>query len=646
MTHSLEIKPRGLLQRLKVSGISFGILMVTVWLAGNFPLPQWIQWQIIDSHEVSQLLGIRFLWDPIPALWSGLAFALTHHQVNALTSMWLVLGVGMSAILIHAGYYQAQAAQLQQQDVGQGRFATRTEIKTAHLVHNADPYAVFIGLKDGLWGQKQYLRDSSPSHVLVTAPSRSGKGVGLVIPTLLSYQGSVIVSDFKLENWQHTAGFRQSLHHRVLKFAPTLDDVTAARFNPLMEIRKGTVNEVRDVQLIADLLVDPDGKRQLDYWAQAAHSLLTTMIVHVLYTEDAPSLSSVRAALTDPTIHSETELFESLLNTIHCPLNPSGATTHPLVAQGAREMLNKNEAERSSIVSTALTYLRLFRDPLIQEHTSRHDFTIASLVSGNTPTSLYLGVPPSDIERTMPLMRLILQMIVARLTEQWSAELSTTRFPVLLLLDEFPQFGRLPFFERALAYAAGYHIRAYLIAQSIQQIHQCYGRDQSIEGNCAIRISYAPNTLESAQHLSQQLGETTHVRKQVNYSGQRMSMLLAHMNVSEQHLRRPLLSPQALLTLPDDRMLILKTGMPAILGRKLRYYEAPFFLKRAEMRVVDSALSITPHHPVQGINFDPTVVAHVQTDVACPPIISTTREPPALHIAKHSLERHNQRMPR
>lgn len=401
----------------------------------------------------------------------------------------------------------------------------------------------------------------------------------------------MIVSDFKLENWHLTAGYRQSIGQIVLKFDPTCTDGTTISFNPLLEVRLGQ-QEVRDVQLIADMLVDPDGKGCHDHWSNAANSLLVSAILHVLYAEADKSLAGVRHFLTYPG-RTQEETLQWRLTATHDPdyqqnwvdLGTGETTpTHPIVASGAREMLNKCEEERTSIISSALTYLKLYRDPVVADNTRRQDFKILDLIHLEKPMSLYLGIPPSDIIRTMPLMRLMLQMILSRLTENLEIN---SRLPkrrqLLLMLDEFPQFGKLPFFEKALSYSAGYNIRAYLVSQDMQQIYKEYGHDQSIVSNCGIRIAYAPNTLETAKYLSESLGSTTLQRKHVNYSGKRFQWWLNNMTVSEQDTKRPLLTPDELMRLPQDVALIFKNGVAPVYGRKIIYYSDSLFTKHIRL---------------------------------------------------------------
>ena len=168
--------------------------------------------------------------------------------------------------------------------------------------------------------------------------------------------------------------------------------------------------------------------------------------------------------------------------------------------------------------------------------------------------SLYLVVPPSDISRTKPLIRLLLNQIGRRLTE--TLELKDglpDRHRLLLMLDEFPALGRLDFFESALAFMAGYGLRAFLIAQSLNQIEKAYGPNNSILDNCHVRVAFATNDERTAKRISDALGTATELRAQRNYAGHRLSPWLGHLMVSRQESARALLTPGEVMQLPPQR---------------------------------------------------------------------------------------------
>jgi type IV secretion system protein VirD4 len=244
---------------------------------------------------------------------------------------------------------------------------------------------------------------------------------------------------------------------------------------------------------------------------------------------------------------------------------------HPVIASAARELLNKSENERSGVLSTAMSFLGLYRDPVVAQVTRHCDWRIRDLVEDERPTTLYLVVPPSDISRTKPLVRLILNQIGRRLTEDLHAE--GRRHRLLLMLDEFPALGRLDFFESALAFMAGYGLKSFLIAQSLNQIERAYGPNNSILDNCHVRISFATNDERTARRVSDALGMATELRAMKNYAGHRLSPWLGHLMVSRQETARPLLTPGEVMQLPANDELILISGCPPIRAQKARYYE-------------------------------------------------------------------------
>ena len=417
-----------------------------------------------------------------------------------------------------------------------------------------------------------YLRHDGPEHVLCFAPTRSGKGVGLVVPTLLTWPHSAIVHDIKGVNWDLTAGFR-ARYSRALLFDPTNE--ASAAYNPLMEVRRGT-NEVRDVQNIADVLVDPEGSlERRNHWEKTSHSLLVGAILHVLYAEPDKTLAGVAAFLSDPRRPIETTLTVMMM-TPH--LGEEGA--HPVVASAARELLNKSENERSGVLSTAMSFLGLYRDPVIARVTRQCDWRIADLVAPGRPVTLYLVVPPSDISRTKPLIRLILNQLGRRLTEDLAAGAERER--LLLMLDEFPALGRLDFFESALAFMAGYRIKAFLIAQSLNQIEKAYGSNNAILDNCHVRVCFATNDERTARRISESLGTATEFRAMNNYAGHRLSPWLGHLMVSRTETSRALLTQGEIMQLPESDEIVMLAGAHPIRAKKARYYADPRLKQRIE----------------------------------------------------------------
>ena len=451
---------------------------------------------------------------------------------------------------------------------GSSRWAATREIEKAGLFR---PAGVFLGkLND------RYLRHDGPEHVMAFAPTRSGKGVGLVVPTLLAWTDSAVIHDIKGENWQLTSDWRSKFSYCLL-FNPT--DPRSARYNPLLEVRKGP-DEVRDVQNIADILVDPEGAlERRNHWEKTSHSLLVGAILHVLYAEEEKTLARVATFLSDPQ-RSFAATLRRMMTTNHLG-TANRPEVHPVVASAAREVLNKSENERSGVLSTAMSFLGLYRDPTVAAATSACDWRISDLMDAERPLSLYLVVPPSDISRTKPLVRLVLNQIGRQLTERLEGDPKKSRkHQLLMMLDEFPALGRLDFFETALAFMAGYGIRAYLIAQSLNQISKAYGENNAILDNCHVRVAFSSNDERTAKRISDALGTATELRSMRNYAGHRLAPWLSHVMVSRQETARPLLTPGEVMQLPQEDELVLVSGLPPIRAKKLRYFQDQNFTER------------------------------------------------------------------
>jgi type IV secretion system protein VirD4 len=536
------------------------LLVSAVVLAFIWAATEWTAWRLAFQpqlgHPWFEILGWP-VYQPPAFFWWWFAFDAYAREIFV-EGAYIAASGGIAAIAVAVTISVWRAREAKKVTTyGSARWAEAHEVRQAGMLGHD-------GVLLGRW-HDDYLRHDGPEHVLCFAPTRSGKGVGLVVPTLLTWPGSAIVHDIKGENWTLTAGWRARFG-RVLLFDPT--NTQSAAYNPLLEVRRGEW-EVRDVQNIADVLVDPEGAlERRNHWEKTSHSLLVGTILHVLYAEPDKTLAGVANFLSDPKRPIETTL-RAMMTTPH--LGERGV--HPVVASAARELLNKSENERSGVLSTAMSFLGLYRDPVVAAVTRQCDWRIRDLVESGQPATLYLVVPPSDISRTKPLVRLILNQIGRRLTEE--LESKHRRHRLLLMLDEFPALGRLDFFESALAFMAGYGFKAFLIAQSLNQIEKAYGQNNSILDNCHVRVSFATNDERTAKRVSDALGTATEIRDAKNYAGHRLSPWLGHLMVSRQETARPLLTPGEVMQLPPDDELVLVSGCHPIRAKKARYYEDP-----------------------------------------------------------------------
>jgi len=563
----------------------------------------------------SPYLGTGFVQVPrigrIYPPWEWLVWASSWHSIPQLWPIWvtclrtavypmaLIAPAAIGVIAIMRGAVFGRRADLH----GSARWATSRDVRRAGLlpqrtvVRRLGRYLLRIrsrthsaGIYLARWegsSRIRFLRDIGPGHVLVFAPTRSGKGAGVVVPTLLTWPHSALIHDLKGENWALTAGWRKQMGHFCLKFDPTDATGTSVKYNPLEQVRLKTEHEAEDVQNIVHMIVDPDGRGLHDHWVKTGAALLTGTILHVLYAEPNKTLRGVAGVLSDPSA-AMPETIERMLSTEH---DPDGSMrwrsyrgepirTHPIVAESMRELLNKSENERSGVFSTAMSFLSLYRDPVVAANTERSEFRISDLMKHDRPVSLYLVVPLSSRDRLRPLIRLILNQIVRTLTTTMNYRdgkaTADYKHQLLLMLDEFPALGRLEVFSDALALIAGYGLRACLIAQDLSQIHAAYGHDEAITSNCHTRVAFTPNRVETARLLSQMAGEATvkHAQRTISNSGT---------SISEPEISRPLLTTDEAMRLPEDAALVFSTGMPTARASKLRYYKLPEFARRVQI---------------------------------------------------------------
>ena len=485
---------------------------------------------------------------------------------------------------------------------GSARWATDKDLYACSLLQKEDddkPY-VYVGGYVDKKGKMHYLRHSGPEHILCYAPTRSGKGVGLVIPTLLSWTESAVITDLKGELWALTAGYRQSIGQKVIRFEPAA--VGSAHWNPLGEIRVGTENEVGDAQNLANMIVDPDGKGLEGndaHWKKTAFAMYTGLILHVLYMEkngdlggEVASMRTIDNLLSDTT-REISKLWEEMISYEHLG---KGKGPHPVVAAAGKDQKDRPEEEAGSVLSTVKSNLSLYRDPIVTENTSRADFKIRDIMNCNQPVSVYVVTQPNDKSRLKPLIRIFVNMTVRLLADKMKfvngrAE-SCNHHRLLMMLDEFPSLGKLDIMQESLAFVAGYGIKCYLICQDLSQLKNDYGQNESITSNCHIQNAYPPNRMDTAEYLSKMTGTTAIVKKAITKSGRGFNQSTS---VTMQEVQRPLLTPDECLRLKGAQknskgeiteagdMLVFVAGYPAIYGKQSLFFMDKVFLKRSKI---------------------------------------------------------------
>ncbi|HHV6060372.1 TPA: type IV secretory system conjugative DNA transfer family protein [Legionella pneumophila] len=579
---------------------------------------------VLSSILISMQIGTQFIAHQFHYA-NGLGFSLSHvympwqvfwwnikfHQYypnyfNAAFGMMVMSGCVLLMIVVLVSKYFKKES-VSEYLHGSARWANIEDLKNASLVGHDE--GVYVGAFEDKRGEIHYLLHNGPEHVLTYAPTRSGKGVGLVIPTLLSWKHSCIITDLKGELWAMTAGWRQKhAFNKVVRFEPAILK-GGARWNPLDEIRVGTESEVGDVQNLATLVIDPDGKGLVTHWQKTSQALLVGFILHAIYKlknqGEPATFPNIDQMLVNPNINIADLLIE-MTQYPHIE-----GKTHPVISASARDMIDRPEEEAGSVLSTLKSYLALYRDPVVAYNVSASDFCIRDLMNHESPVSLYIVTQPNDKVRLQPLVRVMINMVVRLLADKMEFERvpdnngfsyirtkKNYKHRLLCMIDEFPSLGKLDILQESLAFVAGYGLKFYLICQDINQLksrESGYGPDETITSNCHIQNAYPPNRVETAEHLSKLTGQTTVVKEHITVSGKRFSTFLNQISKTVHEISRPLLTIDECLRMPGPKkdangfiveagdMVIYAAGFPAIYGKQLLYFKDPAFIARASI---------------------------------------------------------------
>lgn len=578
--------------------VNFGLLVLIIFI-GLGAATQYFAHQFQYQPQLGFSVGKFYMpWSIL--IWYGKWHSRYGSQFNtAFAIMMMIIAIGMIALLVW-NIIKKNTNKAHESLHGSARWADKKDIELAGLLSKKDNDGVYVGGWVDKNGQLHYLRHNGPEHVLTYAPTRSGKGVGLVLPTLLSWTDSAVITDLKGELWSLTAGWRKKYaDNKVIRFEPASASGSAA-WNPLDEIRLGTEYEIGDVQNLATMIVDPDGKGLNSHWDKTAFALLTGVILHALYlakkSGQTATLPGIDRMLSDPE-KPVGDLWTEMATYPHKDGHPL-----PVISSAGQDMLDRPEEEAGSVLSTAKSFLSLYRDNVVANNVSRSDFKIKDLMNDDSPVSLYIITQPNDKARLRPLVRILVNMIIRLSADKIHFEHGRPKahykYRMLMMMDEFPSLGKLEIMQEALAFIAGYGIKCYLICQDLNQLKSRetgYGPDETITSNCHVQNAYPPNRIETAEHLSKLTGITTVIKEQITTSGKRASAMLGQVSRTTQEVQRPLLTADECMRMPGPvkdasglitkggDMVIYVAGYPAIYGRQILYFHDPVFDARSKV---------------------------------------------------------------
>jgi type IV secretion system protein VirD4 len=479
----------------------------------------------------------------------------------------LLYGVAALPVLAGLAGVAARRRQHASEVLGSARWATAREIRRANLMQ---PHGVVVGRLG-----RQLLQDDSEKHVLLCAPTGAGKGVGIIIPTLLTWQESVLVLDPKDgENLAVTGRWRSRLG-QVEAFTPCR--APHACINVLDTIRLGTHDEFADAQLIAQSLVDP-GEMAVEtatslHFRELAGLLLTAAILHVCYTAQRKSLAGVWAFLTQQ--HgSLADCLKAMTATAH-----HKHSVHQAIAAMTTAMKNiTGDRELSSVWTTAIRPLVLYNDPLVAASTDTSTLDLTALQHDAVPRSLYLVAPsPKACERLHPLYRVVLDVALAHLMD---SPVRSWRHRLFVCGDELPWFGYIRAIDTGIAVMRGYGIKSLVVTQGLPNLERVYGSQTAIWDNTDVKIFHAPTNDVTAKRISENLIGRGTVDHPVE---SRQAGLLGRRSVSMQHVARPLLMPNEVMELDPRLEIVRLSGCKPMLCAKVNYLTDREFRGRWEV---------------------------------------------------------------
>lgn len=442
---------------------------------------------------------------------------------------------------------------------GAARFARESEIKRQGFRSSV---GIVLGRKGG-----RFLTFGGSEHVIVEAPTRSGKGTGIVIPNLLTWQGSVVVLDVKRENYDASAGFRAHYGQDVYLFNPTDREGRTARYNPLAYINRDDPDDVIiELQKIATMLfVAPDHGEA--FWSNGARTGFAGVGAWIAETSDEPlTMGAIYRHLNQSDARG---FFKKELGNPELKLSVGCRTALADFAGGSDNSF-------ADVKKTITNVLGLWLNPQVDAATAASDFDLRQL--RKRPISIYLGVSPDELDRIAPLYNLLFQQLIDLNVRELPNENSP--IPVLVILDEFARLGRASVIASAFSYVAGYGIRLLPVIQSRSQLRGVYGEHvaDEIVANCGVEVAFTPKELRVANDLSERIGYVGQdsVTKSLTING-----LLANRSKSISEQRRALMLPQELMQFPADRLILLRGGIPPIIGTKIAYFKNRFFKMRA-----------------------------------------------------------------
>lgn len=596
----------------RFAGWGLLVLLAVALVAGTY-LSGWLMaWRL--GLPLEQISGFDY--------WRYLAAYADAPKHGAVIKSSGLVGFGVPVLAL-AALVLALLLRRKPSLYGEARFATMADLRARKMLR-AEDTALVVGKKEG-----QFVYFNGQQFALLAAPTRSGKGVGIVIPNLLSYQGSVVVLDIKQENFDLTSGFRARYGQSVYLFNPFAEDRRTHRWNPLSYVSRDPAFRISDVQSIAAMLYPVSDLHKDPFWANQAQNAFVAFALYA-FEQAAYLAEQYGAPFDEPTMGGLYRLasgrpgqeFKAYLAELAAwpHLSASARTAFATLLGQANETF-------ASIMGTFKEPLNPWLNPVVDAATSGNDFDLRDV--RRKKMSIYVAIQPNKLAES----RLILNLFFSQLINQNTRELPQAnpelKHQCLLLMDEFTSIGRVDIIASAVSFMAGYNLRLMPIIQSMAQLESTYGKEnaRTIMTNHALRIIFAPREQQDANEYSEMLGYTGMRKDSVSRSRSRESSYTR----SESEERRALMLPQELKAMGDDKQILLVEGMAhPVMSDKIRYFKEAAFKDR---------LLPKADVPMLALATDPPVMAEAARSLAPPPGLAPVELPEAVPSVQESLAR-------
>jgi len=459
---------------------------------------------------------------------------------------------------------------------GDARFATAADLRKQKMLSKADN-GILVGKFKG-----DLVRLPGQQFVILAAPTRSGKGVGVVIPNLLDYQESVVVLDIKQENFDLTSGWRKSQGQEIYLFNPFAEDRRTHRWNPLSYVSKDPAFRVSDLMSIATMLY-PDGSDDQKFWVSQARNAFMAFSLYLCekweYDEGKGLPEMLRSKPTLGMIYRLSSGDGTDLRELYSRLSKE-----PFLSSNAKSafanMLSQAAETFASILGTFKEPLNAWINPVLDAATSEDDFLLTDV--RKKKMTIYIGIQPNKLAESRLIVNLFFSQLINLNTKELPQNNQALKHQCLLLMDEFTSIGKVEIIASAVSYMAGYNIRLLPIIQSMAQLDATYGKDisRTVITNHALQIVFAPREQQDANDYSDMLGYTTVRRENITKSKK------GDISRSHSEEKRALMLPQELKAMGTDKEVFLYEGIPhPVMCEKIRYYEDRYFTARLMEKV-------------------------------------------------------------